>query len=188
MCIYIYIYIFYMIRLIIIIIIHYHIWYHTGITTTFYRCQPLTWARTNNNDDNHNIINTRSNSNIHNKHNNANNNHNNNNANHNNNNNNSAYSTMDGADPCRPTLPTAAAGYSLTGGAVGGGCGGCGVVLCNKTAYNRMSTTTPCFHCTPLWWILRRLRCGSQERAGSQEASCNAQEPVSWEVGGTLLK
>ena len=29
-----------------------------------------------------------------------------------------------------------------------------GVVLCNKTACAIMSTTTPCFHCTPLWWIL----------------------------------
>ena len=30
-----------------------------------------------------------------------------------------------------------------------------GVVLSNNTAYNMMWSTTPCFHCTPLWWILK---------------------------------
>ena len=29
-----------------------------------------------------------------------------------------------------------------------------GVLSCNKTAYHIMWTTTPCFHGTPLWWIL----------------------------------
>ena len=32
-----------------------------------------------------------------------------------------------------------------------------GVVWYNKTAYNIMWTTTPCFHCTLLWWILNYL-------------------------------
>ena len=32
-----------------------------------------------------------------------------------------------------------------------------GVLLYNKTAYNIMWTTTPCFHCTPFWWILKYI-------------------------------
>ena len=39
-----------------------------------------------------------------------------------------------------------------------------GVVLYNKTAYNTMRTTTPCFHCTPLWWILTQDTVGAATR------------------------
>ena len=49
-------------------------------------------------------------------------------------------------------------GYSLQGGAVGGGLQCLGVVLYNKLVYNIIQITTPCFHCTPLWWILRYAR------------------------------
>ena len=41
-------------------------------------------------------------------------------------------------------------GIHQRGGAVGGWVQWMGVVLYNKTAYNIMYTTTPCFHCTPL--------------------------------------
>ena len=32
-----------------------------------------------------------------------------------------------------------------------------GVVLYNILVYNSIQITTPCFHCTPLWWILTCL-------------------------------
>ena len=43
-----------------------------------------------------------------------------------------------------------------------GGCSGrgvqrMGVVLYNKLVYYIIQITTPCFHCTPLWWILNTL-------------------------------
>ena len=41
-------------------------------------------------------------------------------------------------------------GYSLQGGAVGGGMQWIGVVSYNKLVYNIIKITTPCFHCTPL--------------------------------------
>ena len=38
----------------------------------------------------------------------------------------------------------------ITGGRSRRGVQWIGVALYNKAAYNRMQTTTPCFHCTPL--------------------------------------
>ena len=38
-----------------------------------------------------------------------------------------------------------------------GGCCGWGQYYYSKLVYNIISITTPCFHCTPLWWILRLL-------------------------------
>ena len=32
-----------------------------------------------------------------------------------------------------------------------------GVVLYNELVHNIIQITTPCFHCTPLWWILKIL-------------------------------
>ena len=45
-------------------------------------------------------------------------------------------------------------GYSLQGGAVRGGVQWIGVALHDKLVDNIIEITTPCFHCTPLWWIL----------------------------------
>ena len=42
----------------------------------------------------------------------------------------------------------------ITGGCSGRGVQWMGVVLYNKLVYNTIQFTTPCFHCTPLWWIL----------------------------------
>ena len=41
-------------------------------------------------------------------------------------------------------------GYSLQGGAVGGGVQWMGVALYSKLVYNIIQITTPRFHCTPL--------------------------------------
>ena len=43
----------------------------------------------------------------------------------------------------------------IKGGCSGSGVQWIGVVLCNKLVYNIIQFTTPCFHCTPLWCILR---------------------------------
>ena len=41
-------------------------------------------------------------------------------------------------------------GYSLQGGAVGGGVQWIGVVSYSKIVYNNIGIITTCFHCTPL--------------------------------------
>ena len=42
----------------------------------------------------------------------------------------------------------------ITGGCSGRGVQWMGVVPYSKLVYNTTQITTPCFHCTPLWWIL----------------------------------
>ena len=42
----------------------------------------------------------------------------------------------------------------VTGGCSGRGVQWVGIVSYNQLVHNIIQITTPCFHCTPLWWIL----------------------------------
>ena len=51
-------------------------------------------------------------------------------------------------------LPCSCSWAFITGGCSGRGAQWMGVVLYNELVHNVIWITAPCFHCTPLWWIL----------------------------------